>query len=190
MVGKSTPQVMTDAEQQRKHDADAFADAFADPQKFLSMFVDGGSSKPATSRLPQANITSPTRPSPSNHYQQFMSNGQMVSPTTNGKGLRPSNSLHQANPQLPSRGSNYLSHANSPPREIPAHGWQYVDPKGNVQGPFSLQEMQQWSSMGYFKPALFMRCDPNDRFMPLCQMYPDTAVAFHSYPNRKPGPPM
>jgi len=66
----------------------------------------------------------------------------------------------------------------------PQAGWQYVDPKGNVQGPFTLLEMQLWNSMGYFRPDLPMRCDQNDSFLELQKMFPPGTEPFVSYPRR------
>jgi len=70
-------------------------------------------------------------------------------------------------------------------RPCPTSGWQYVDPKGHVQGPFNLLEMQLWNSMGYFRPDLPMRCDPKDAFTPFNQMFPAPLVPFESYPRRQ-----
>merc|ERR1719198_2411220 len=33
----------------------------------------------------------------------------------------------------------------------PVSGWEYLDKKGNKQGPFSLEQMQTWFEMGAFK---------------------------------------
>ena len=72
-------------------------------------------------------------------------------------------------------------------RRCPAHGWQYIDPKNNVQGPFSLQEMSQWHRMGFFQQDLRMRCDPSDKFIPLKDLFPSGSIPFESYPRRVPG---
>jgi len=69
-------------------------------------------------------------------------------------------------------------------RTSPATGWQYVDPKRNIQGPFTLLEMQQWNAMGYFRPDLPMRCDPSDEFVPFMELFPHPLVPFQSYPKR------
>lgn len=68
----------------------------------------------------------------------------------------------------------------------PTTGWQYVDPKQKIQGPFTLLEMQQWNSMGYFRPDLPMRCDTSDAFVPFAELYPHPLIPFQSYPNRPP----
>ncbi|KAL2478507.1 putative protein-like [Forsythia ovata] len=31
--------------------------------------------------------------------------------------------------------------------------WHYVDPQGNIQGPFSLYELKRWSDANYFYPG-------------------------------------
>lgn len=69
-------------------------------------------------------------------------------------------------------------------RPCPPNNWQYVDPKGNVQGPFTLLEMQLWNSMGYFRPDLPMRCDPNDQFVEFSKLFPPGGIPFQSYPRR------
>merc|ERR1719310_1815587 len=66
----------------------------------------------------------------------------------------------------------------------PTTGWQYQDPRGNIQGPFTLLEMQQWNSMGYFRADLPMRCDASDRFVPFGELFPHPMIPFQSYPKR------
>ncbi|CAK0876594.1 unnamed protein product, partial [Prorocentrum cordatum] len=68
--------------------------------------------------------------------------------------------------------------------ECPADGWQYVDPYSKVQGPFNLSEMRHWHQKGYFQPNLRMRCAPTDEFVPFCELFPKSLVAFESYPRR------
>jgi hypothetical protein len=65
----------------------------------------------------------------------------------------------------------------------PATGWQYVDKKGRTQGPFSLTEMRQWHEMGYFALDLLLRCDPNDVFSKLADLFPHPMIPFQSYPH-------
>merc|ERR1712039_719431 len=72
--------------------------------------------------------------------------------------------------------------------KCPPTGWQYVDPKGNIQGPFTLLEMQLWNSMGYFRPDLKMRWDPADQFVEFNRLFPPPLEPFVSYPRRS-GPP-
>jgi len=72
----------------------------------------------------------------------------------------------------------------------PASGWEYIDPKGRVQGPFSLVEMQGWHSLGYFRPDLPMRCHPADQFIKFAELFPHPQLPFQSYPKRpQPGGP-
>jgi hypothetical protein len=61
-----------------------------------------------------------------------------------------------------------------------------MDPKGVIQGPFTLLEMQLWHSMGYFRPELRMRCNPNDAFVEFSNLFPHPMVPFESYPRRVP----
>ena len=39
--------------------------------------------------------------------------------------------------------------------------WLYLDPQGNLQGPFSRVDMQEWHGSGYFAASLMLRrtCD-------------------------------
>mmetsp|Transcript_42900 Transcript_42900/g.127147 ORF Transcript_42900/g.127147 Transcript_42900/m.127147 type:complete len:897 (+) Transcript_42900:144-2834(+) len=73
-------------------------------------------------------------------------------------------------------------HGNKLP--CPTAGWQYLDPKQNIQGPFTLLEMQQWNQMGYFRADLPMRCDPGDQFVPFADLFPHPLIPFQSYPKR------
>merc|ERR1719498_2038706 len=70
-------------------------------------------------------------------------------------------------------------------RTIPESGWQYVDPKGNIQGPFTLQEMQLWNSMGYFRADLKMRWDDGE-FVEYNKIFP-AGQAFQVPPRRPNG---
>jgi len=72
--------------------------------------------------------------------------------------------------------------ARSPPRT----GWEYVDPSGNIQGPFALLEMQTWFAAGCLPDELKVRCSVTDAFVPLKQLFP-SAIPFSVYPQR-PGP--
>jgi len=66
----------------------------------------------------------------------------------------------------------------------PSHGWQYLDQMGNVQGPFSLDEMRHWNKKGYFRADLLMRCHPEDSFSALAALFPAPLVPFQSHPRR------
>ncbi|CAD7937159.1 unnamed protein product [Amoebophrya sp. A120] len=68
-------------------------------------------------------------------------------------------------------------------RPCPTNGWQYVDPKGNVQGPFELEEMLQWHQLGYFKPELKMRFTDDMEFLPFSVLWKHPAEPFESFPN-------
>ena len=61
---------------------------------------------------------------------------------------------------------------------LPENGWQYLDPDGNVQGPFSLEMMRDWSTKGYLQQHLPMRFDPNDDFIQLRELFPVGTVPF------------
>ncbi|KJP86182.1 hypothetical protein AK88_04153 [Plasmodium fragile] len=64
--------------------------------------------------------------------------------------------------------------------------WQYVDPKGVVQGPFFLDEMRIWSEMGYFEPMLPVRCCDSDRFVALNKLFPPPHKPFTIIPKPQP----
>merc|ERR1712012_433305 len=66
----------------------------------------------------------------------------------------------------------------------PTSGWEYLDPKGRKQGPFSLEQMMKWHDTGVFKATLPLRCDPNDRFIPLKDLFPHPMVPFLRAPKR------
>lgn len=68
--------------------------------------------------------------------------------------------------------------------ECLADGWEYVDPRRKVQGPFSLTEMRHWNSKGYFRPELLMRCASTDKFIPFSDLFPQPRVPFVSAPLR------
>jgi translation initiation factor 2A len=82
----------------------------------------------------------------------------------------------------PQAASQQQTHGQKLP--CPETNWQYVDPKNNIQGPFTLLEMQQWHSMGYFRPQLRMRCNPSDKFIAFSDLFPHPLIPFHSYPKR------
>jgi len=79
----------------------------------------------------------------------------------------------------------HTTHGHGEKLPCPSTGWQYVDPKNNVRGPFTLLEMQQWNGMGYFKSDLPMRCDVGDRFTPFAELFPHPMIPFQSYPKRQ-----
>merc|ERR1719272_1170877 len=69
----------------------------------------------------------------------------------------------------------------------PQGGWCYVDPKKQIQGPFTLHEMQQWNMMGYFRADLPIRCCDTDTFVPFAELFPHPLIPFQSYPKRRAG---
>ncbi|CAE7658135.1 Lgmn [Symbiodinium necroappetens] len=42
----------------------------------------------------------------------------------------------------------------------PDNGWQYIDPSGNIQGPFPIEKMRVWHRHNFFYAELLMRSDP------------------------------
>eukprot|EP00440_Ansanella_granifera_P014046 gb/GFBE01015263.1/.p1 GENE.gb/GFBE01015263.1/~~gb/GFBE01015263.1/.p1 ORF type:complete len:317 (+),score=57.98 gb/GFBE01015263.1/:1-951(+) len=62
----------------------------------------------------------------------------------------------------------------------PENGWQYVDPAGNIQGPFPLEKMRIWHQHNFFYADLLMRCDPVDAFSPFSQLFPAGEEPFRS----------
>lgn len=63
----------------------------------------------------------------------------------------------------------------------PDQGWQYMDPKGKVQGPFDRQKMRLWHEHGFFYPELLMRSCPEDAFVPFSVLFPAPAEPFLGY---------
>jgi len=60
----------------------------------------------------------------------------------------------------------------------PSSGWEYVDPRGKTQGPFTLDQMATWQKHGFFFPTLAMRCDPADKFVPFTALWPPGVQPF------------
>lgn len=121
------------------------------------------------------------RTSPSNSWQpsQVQQNGASTPPHRNGTRPTPAQPARQGSPQSPE--PVWAQGATLP---CPTTGWQYVDPKKNIQGPFTLLEMQHWNSKGYFRPDLPMRCHPSDPFISFKELFPHPLVPFQSYPKR------
>lgn len=90
-----------------------------------------------------------------------------------------------AKPGLIPRKRNTNGHHEQAMRaSSPIDTWEYIDPKGNVQGPFRLAEMQHWHIKGYFPKNLPIRCQCVDRFVPFSELFPPTLVPFHDLPKR------
>mmetsp|Transcript_115390 Transcript_115390/g.372848 ORF Transcript_115390/g.372848 Transcript_115390/m.372848 type:complete len:771 (+) Transcript_115390:155-2467(+) len=121
------------------------------------------------SGYPPANRPAPVQQSP--HSRAVPTQAPVARPTP----AQPTNKQPQSSQGIQSHGAKL---------PCPSTGWQYVDPKQNIQGPFTLLEMQQWNSMGYFRPDLPMRCDPSDKFVPFAELFPHPMIPFQSYPNR------
>ena len=71
---------------------------------------------------------------------------------------------------------------NGSMNSIPQHGWEYVDPRGQKQGPFVLTDMITWHGMGFFKTDLPMRWHSNMEWVPFSVMFPDPITAFRIMP--------
>lgn len=65
--------------------------------------------------------------------------------------------------------------------ECPSSGWQYVDPSGRIQGPFSLEKMRLWYQHGYFYPNLPMRCSAADQFVAFSELWPPGIPPFTNH---------
>mmetsp|Transcript_14153 Transcript_14153/g.12816 ORF Transcript_14153/g.12816 Transcript_14153/m.12816 type:complete len:916 (-) Transcript_14153:1415-4162(-) len=66
--------------------------------------------------------------------------------------------------------------------------WLYTDPQGNVQGPFSIENMRSWLEAGYFTPDLPVKMRHWSSFYPLAMIYPNYSESFRSItdePNRR-----
>jgi len=75
---------------------------------------------------------------------------------------------------------------------VPENGWQYVDKKNRVQGPFTSNKMAQWYKMGYFRSNLLVRCDPDDSqtsgaassWVQLRELFPPGSIPFVKFGNQ------
>lgn len=64
--------------------------------------------------------------------------------------------------------------------------WFYLDPQGNVQGPFQGQEMRQWLEAGYFRQELpIRRGSAVGDFVELQRLFPNLADAFIEPPHQQ-----
>merc|ERR1712142_259658 len=57
-----------------------------------------------------------------------------------------------------------------PPATTTPHTWSYLDPQGQVQGPFQSDEMFEWFSAGYFPSDLMVRRSCDQRFTSLTDL--------------------
>jgi len=69
-----------------------------------------------------------------------------------------------------------------PAAKIPENGWQYIDTNNDIQGPFPLKDMQDWSRCGYFRADLKVRYTGQQQFRNLQDLYPDMRTAFQHAP--------
>jgi hypothetical protein len=77
----------------------------------------------------------------------------------------------------------------APPPLVPraeSTEWQYTDPQGQIQGPFSQDNMRQWHEAGYFNADLPIRLRHWQRFHPFQTVFPDFKGAFLNIP-QEPG---
>ena len=74
-----------------------------------------------------------------------------------------------------------------PPAVIVEPLWQYLDPQGQVQGPFAHANMRQWHEAGYFVSELPIRLQQWSKFHPFHTVYPNLEVAFLAVPPHEPG---
>jgi len=105
-------------------------------------------------------------------------------------GSPPSSSqMQQVSPSLPSstiQGMPFISSSVQSPSVLPTTSaqqagalqeptmdsirWSYLDPQGQVQGPFRHDEMLEWSTAGYFPNDLLIKRNIDGRFIPLSDM--------------------
>ena len=68
------------------------------------------------------------------------------------------------------------------------HLWWYVDDDEQLQGPHTLEQMQDWFSEGYFTPAHLVRCDHSPIFLEIkvpCKSYCACAVFYYKRRGRR-----
>ncbi|CAD6891585.1 unnamed protein product [Tilletia controversa] len=83
-------------------------------------------------------------------------------------------------------------HDHSPPWSVDNAFWQYRDPTGQVQGPFSAVNMQDWYKQNYFTSDLLVKRQEEDDFKPLAQVLAelgDSATPFLLPPPKRAPPP-
>lgn len=98
-------------------------------------------------------------------------------------GYAPATGFSAANGYAAARGAAYPPACPTYERQCrlaacPCTGWEYVDPSGKIQGPFHLDKMRQWHQHGFFYPALPMRCDASDEFVPFADLWPLGVLPF------------
>lgn len=96
--------------------------------------------------------------------------------------------------QVPAAQPEHHQHVTAP-QDIRQHSrnieWMYLDPQGQVQGPFSSKDMMEWFSAGYFPRDLMLRRTCDHRFIPLPEMSRlyGNRVPFDESPTPTPPPP-
>ncbi|RPD81564.1 hypothetical protein L226DRAFT_548817 [Lentinus tigrinus ALCF2SS1-7] len=111
----------------------------------------------------------------SEHGRELSSNSNLENGATGGNGV------DQVNGQLsglstPGQGDSAggSSGTGGPPpglADLASIEWSYLDPQGNIQGPFKADLMQRWYNEGYFQPTLLMkRTHLDSEFTPVGEM--------------------
>lgn len=62
--------------------------------------------------------------------------------------------------------------------------WEYLDPKGKKQGPFTASRMAVWYEHGMLPQDLGVRFAPSMPFVPIRELFKPPAVPFRSAPQR------
>ncbi|KAI9513150.1 hypothetical protein F5148DRAFT_1159174 [Russula earlei] len=107
---------------------------------------------------PSQKSSSPSGVSPPRPERSIV--GDAVSSSTNGAEDANSSTIHSAtsttNPVL-AENLPLVNAASQPVTNAAGIEWSYLDPQGNVQGPFHAELMQKWYEEGYFSVDLLMR---------------------------------
>ncbi|KIY67498.1 hypothetical protein CYLTODRAFT_375933 [Cylindrobasidium torrendii FP15055 ss-10] len=77
----------------------------------------------------------------------------------------PSRGTQNLEPSISRRDDVSNTAVNAPPpglHDPSSAQWAYLDPQGNVQGPFPAETMQKWKGEGYFTPELLVKRDKLD----------------------------
>jgi hypothetical protein len=109
----------------------------------------------------------------------------------------PERNPQQAPPESKRPAPTKHQEAHAPAHAAQGHGimqacptstsdWEYKDTQGRIQGPFTLQRMWEWHQMGYVLDDLLLRCDRNDQWAKLIDIFPHPMIPFQSYPKRNP----
>lgn len=93
------------------------------------------------------------------------------------------NAFSRPEPSPPQQQQQVFMPFDQPQKD--SYQWLYRDPSGNIQGPFSSQDMQEWYQSGYFDISLMVKRQGTPYFEPLASLVrnnPKTPFLTTSWP--------